>query len=135
MTNQPVETKELKSIEDAIRHLSKKRHVISDTAMRAKSEQVSAKPSRVPDAPPSASIIEEFNHSVSLLLGFVSHTQLDEVAHIASSPARVLLINLLMGVIRGIGFGIGALLIAGITFVMVANRLPAGWVSRFVALF
>lgn len=135
MTNQHVETKELKSIEDAIRHLSKKRHVISDNAIRAKADHVPVKPVRTVEPPPSTSVIEEFNHSVTLLLGFVKHTQLDVVAHIASSPTRVFMINLLMGVIRGIGFGIGTLLIAGITFIMVANRLPAGWLSRFLELF
>jgi len=135
MTNQHVETQELKSIEDAIRHLSKKRHVISDTAIQAKAAHPPVKPARSVSSPPTTAVIEEFNHSVALLLGFVKHTQLDVVAHIASSPARVLVINLLMGVIRGIGFAIGALLIAGITVMMVANRLPTGWVSRFVALF
>lgn len=126
---------DLKSIEDAIRHLSQKRHLITEQAAKAKAELGESKSSnRSAFATTSMQPIEEFNQSVALLLGFIQHTQLDQLAQIASSPVRVFCFNLLIGVIRGIGFAIGVVLIGGITVSMIVSRLPAGWLPKLTAM-
>lgn len=126
---------DLKSIEDAIRHLSQKRHLVSEEAAKAKAALPESKGSnRSPFTNTTMQPIEEFNQSVALLLGFIQHTQLDQLAHLASSPIRVFCFNLLIGVIRGIGFAIGLVLIGGVTVTMIISRLPAGWLPKLISM-
>lgn len=117
----------------AIQNLSSKRNVISDEALKAKQEIDNQR--KVADDTRQAevdkrwdkklAIIEEFNDSVTLLMSIFQNSQFDELAMFASNPSRVLIINFLIGILRGIGFAIGFLLIVLVALIAVKQALPA----------
>jgi hypothetical protein len=129
-----------KSILAAIQNLSSKRHVISDEAIKAKEELDDTR--KLADDQRQAevdkrwnkklAIIEEFNESVTLLMSIFQNSQFDELAMFAANPARVLVINFLIGILRGVGFAIGFLLMLLITLVLVKQALPQDFVIHLI---
>ncbi|NBV42176.1 hypothetical protein EBR96_05345 [bacterium] len=130
------------SIHSAIRNLSSKRNVISEEALKAKrdldEQRTAAAASRQEETDKKwnkkLTIIEEFNDSVALLMSIFQNSQFDELAMFATSPARVLLINFFIGVLRGIGFAVGFLLMVLIALIMIKQALPHDFLIRLVVL-
>ncbi len=104
----------------AIQQLSRKKQVVSEEALKAKEEFDTRKQQLAEDSrksPKQLAIVEEFNHSVRLLVSIFQKSQFDELVMLVSNPSRVLILNFLVGILRGIGFSIGILLVVvAITF-------------------
>jgi hypothetical protein len=104
---------EAKSLSKAIENLSSKRHVISDEAVAAKKhfdEEKEASPhdqSAKKISNKQIALIEEFHHSVKLLSLIFQKSKFDELVLFISNSNRVLVINLLIGFVRGIGWFVG----------------------------
>ncbi|NDC83206.1 hypothetical protein EB093_06025 [bacterium] len=131
-----------KEVLAAVENLAAKRHVISDEALRAKDERDSVR--RPVDDSRQAevdkrwdkklAIIEEFNDSVTLLMSIFQNSQFDELAVFASSPVRVLGINFLIGILRGVGFAIGFLLMLLVAAVAIKHSLPPGFLNHVLGV-
>lgn len=107
------------SLTEAIQRLSsKKKQVVSEDALKAKEDLDSQKQGDLPfDSKRTRKqfyIIEEFTHSVRLLSSIFKRTQFDQLALFITHPARVLVLNFFIGILRGMGFMIGILLVLGI---------------------
>ena len=94
-----------KEIESALENLSKKQHVVSDRAIQASMERKD----RLSQNEKLGPQLEIFNHSVKLLVHLFRASHLDEMAQFIAHPARVLILNFLIGVVRGIGFLAGTI--------------------------
>lgn len=100
----------------AIQNLSHKREAISSEAMEAKKELDESRRFGLGYDTDSLlqkrlSLLSEFDYSVKLLSKILKKTQLDELVLFLSHPSRVLILNLFIGVMRGIGFALGGLFI------------------------
>ena len=80
-------------------------------------------------------IIEEFNDSVTLLMSIFQNSQFDELALFASNPPRIMIINFLIGILRGIGFAIGFLLLFLVALIAVKQAMPADTLLRILNFF
>ncbi|MGE4169340.1 MAG: DUF5665 domain-containing protein [Candidatus Margulisiibacteriota bacterium] len=110
-----------KTLREALENLSKKRHLLTDEAIKAKDNYDKIK---APEAPASTSekqfkknlaVLEEFNDSVHMLSSIFRKSKFDELALFLSQPGRVFIINFFIGIVRGVGFAVGCLMI---TFLM-----------------
>lgn len=103
------------AIRDAIENLSKKRHVISDEALRAREEQLARQENQQKETDKKwdkkLTIIEEFTDSVHLLMAIFKQSALQDIAILTANPTRVLLLSFSIGIFRGLGFAIGFLLV------------------------
>lgn len=100
----------------AIQNLSHKREAISSEAMEAKKELDESRRYGLGYDTDSLlqkrlSLLSEFDYSVKLLSKILKKTQLDELILFLSHPSRVLILNLFIGIMRGIGFALGGLFI------------------------
>jgi hypothetical protein len=99
------------AIRDAIENLSKKRHVISDEALRAREEQLARQENQQKETDKKwdkkLTIIEEFTDSVHLLMAIFKQSALQDIAILTANPTRVLLLSFSIGIFRGLGFAIG----------------------------
>ena len=102
----------------AIENLSRKKHVLSEEAVRAKQEydlvkeEMEAKYSQNMALSKRLSVLEEFNDSVKLLSTIFEASKFDELALFMSNPTRLLILNLFIGIVRGIGFFVGLILVS-----------------------
>jgi uncharacterized membrane protein len=108
---------EVDPISEAIQNLSRKKHVVTPEARRAKEELDQAK-NEIHSQFEAGSLpkrglasIEEFNKSVRLLTSIFEESNFDELALFVSRPGRVLLINFFIGILRGVGFCVGIVLV------------------------
>lgn len=103
------------AIRDAIENLSKKRHVISDEALRAREEQIANQEYQQKETDKKwdkkLTIIEEFTDSVHLLMAIFKQSALQDIAMLTANPTRILLLSFSIGIFRGLGFAIGFLLV------------------------
>ena len=103
------------SIRDAIENLSKKRHVISDEALRAREDQLVRQEQQQKETDKKwdkkLTIIEEFTDSVHLLMAIFKQSALQDIAMLTANPTRILLLSFSIGVFRGLGFAIGLVLV------------------------
>jgi len=103
------------SIRDAIENLSKKRHVISDEALRAREDQLVRQDQQQKETDKKwdkkLTIIEEFTDSVHLLMAIFKQSSLQDIAMLTANPTRILLLSFSIGIFRGLGFAIGLLLV------------------------
>lgn len=128
------------SVMAAIQNLSSKRNVITDEALKAKQEidnqRKATEESRQIEVDKrwdkKLAIIEEFNDSVSLLMSIFQNSRFDELALFASNPPRILLINFMIGILRGIGFAIGFLLMILVALVVIKQAVPMEAVVRLL---
>lgn len=128
------------SVMAAIQNLSSKRNVITDEALKAKQEidnqRKATEESRQIEVDKrwdkKLAIIEEFNDSVSLLMSIFQNSRFDELALFASNPPRILLINFMIGILRGIGFAIGFLLMILVALVVIKQSVPMEAVVRLL---
>lgn len=121
-----------KDVLAAVENIASKKHVLTDEAVRAKEERQQSKIQMDDNRQAEIdkrwdkklAIIDEFNDSVSLLMSIFQNSQFDELAMFASSPSRVLGINFLIGILRGVGFAIGFLLMILIAAVAIKQAIP-----------
>ncbi len=116
------------AIRDAIENLSKKRHVISDEALRAREEQVARQEQQQKETDKKwdkkLSIIEEFTDSVHLLMAIFKQSALQDIAILTANPTRVLLLSFSIGIFRGLGFAIGFLLVLFAMALVFVHSVP-----------
>jgi len=122
---------EPQTLADAIQNLSsKKKHVLSEDAIRAAGEIEDSKE----DAffgnsskwwQKRLAIVEEFQESIRLLTAIFQASGFDEFAAFISNPLRVMLVNLCIGVLRGVGFGIGFLIVISLVGYLFVQSLPS----------
>ena len=104
-------------LREIIDNLSSKKHLLTEEALKAKASFDQFKE----DAPFTGGIskhskkkvrpVEEFNENVQLLLAVFKHSKFDEFIYLLSNPSKLFAIQLLIGIIRGIGFSVGVLLV------------------------
>ncbi len=131
-----------RSVLSAIENLTSKRHVISEAALKAKEDLANHRQETHDNRQlevdkrwdKKLAIIEEFNESVTLLMSIFQNSQFDELALFAANPARVMITNFMIGILRGIGFAIGFLLIVLVALIAIKQALPAGSVSHAIHL-
>lgn len=110
------------SLSEAIENLSRKRHVLNEDAIKAGQDRQISEGASLPNK--KISVVEEFNHSVHLLTSIFKESNFDELAMFVAHPGRVLIINFFIGILRGIGFMVGILLvIVGLAYLF-QNNLP-----------
>lgn len=102
-------TDSTQAIDQALEKLAQKQHVVSDAAVKANQDRLD----RLSQSEKLAPQLDAFNHSVTLLIHLFRASHLDEMAQFIAHPARVLVLNFLIGIVRGIGFlaGVIALLV------------------------
>ena len=89
-------------LEHAIKNVSKRRHVLSDGAKKARQDydDFSERPSFEPmnnDSLPALDTISEFNESVRILISIFEASKFDELSIFISYPSRILILNLFQG--------------------------------------
>ena len=57
--------------------------------------------------------VAALRHEIKLIIGLLEESKFDEVVHLISNPIRLMGINLIIGLFRGLGFAI-ALIIIGL---------------------
>lgn len=75
-------------------------------------------------------MIDEFNDNVLLLRGMFQDSQFDEIVYHLSNPSRLFVIQLVIGILRGIGFAVGVLIIVFLTLYLTLMSLPAAAISH-----
>lgn len=127
------------AIREAIENLSKKRHVISDEAVRAREEQLSRQEQQQKETDKKwdkkLAIIEDFTDSVHLLMAIFKQSALQDIAILTANPARVLLLSFSIGIFRGLGFAIGLLIVLFGAAVVFVHSMPPGAFSNLMAMF
>ena len=116
------------TIRDAIENLSKKRHVISDEAMRAREEQLVRQDQQQKETDKKwdkkLTIIEEFTDSVHLLMAIFKQSALQDISILMANPPRILLLSFSIGIFRGMGFAIGFLAVLFTIAVVFLHSAP-----------
>lgn len=121
---------EIDSLSEAIQNLAqKKKQYVTQEALTAKKEQ-EAKTEHpldnlgISDLNKKLLLIREFEESVNLLSLIFSKSSFDELALLIANPVRMLTLNLMIGVMRGVGFAIGGSMIAFFLLYLVKESLP-----------
>ncbi|MFT5171806.1 MAG: hypothetical protein ACI9BD_001584 [Candidatus Marinamargulisbacteria bacterium] len=145
-------TPKAKSLKKTIDNLSSKKHTVSATALNAKKAVEKQKseafePEILSDDSKDFSkelskdfrkqvlITEEFSQSVKLLVSIFNESNFDEMVMIVANPSRVLVLNFFIGIIRGLGFAVGLMLIMFFVAYFVQDMLPVTFYQFWVMLF
>ena len=111
-------------LEEAINQLSeKKEDLITEEALLAKEEYDMAQfdhDIEDEDALDQIGDIDLFNDHVKCLIAVFKQSKFDEFVHLLGRPHRLYVIQLFMGIFRGVGFVLGALFI--LTVLLYAAR-------------
>lgn len=101
------------NLKRAIENLSKKKHVINEDALKAKEEQLSLPKDSLTTHHLNSQrlMMNEFNKSIRLLMTVFKESNFDEMALIVTNPWRVFVLNFCIGLLRGIGFVVGILIL------------------------
>lgn len=75
-------------------------------------------------------MIDEFNDNVVVLRNLFQNAQFDEIVFHLANPSRLFVIQLLIGILRGIGFAVGVLIIIFLTLYLTILSLPASALSH-----
>ncbi|MFC1752622.1 hypothetical protein ACFL96_04420 [Thermoproteota archaeon] len=107
----------------------KKNKVVTNEALQAKAmmdqeRDPEAQAFHTPKMRNYMGTVKEFNNSIKLLNAIFKSSRFDEFAIFISNPGKTLLLNLSIGIIRGIGFAIGLLLIAALILYLMGTSLP-----------
>ncbi len=94
------------SLAKTIENLSHKSHVISDEAKKAKQDLLNRGNLKEINEQKWL-LMESFSHSVDMLSTVFKKSHFDELALLISNPSRMMILNLMIGLIRGIGFATG----------------------------
>ena len=95
----------------------KKPHVIDEGALKAKENLNYLSESDIDDEfddELTSSSISEFRKSVFLLGKIFEKSRFDELALFIAEPTRILVLNLLIGFLRGVGFFLGIVFVCGL---------------------
>jgi hypothetical protein len=105
-------------LKEAIENISKKKHVISSEASYAKeiinsnkdleNEQVKLNLDK------QHKLLDEFNVSIKLLMSIFKQSRFDEVMGFVAEPYKLILINSIIALFRGVFFGLGFILVSAI---------------------
>jgi len=118
------------SLRTALQNLSSKKDVISSEALQAKkdlNDYREGDPIQITSQKKfkkNVSTISEFNKSIHLLTSIFKESNFDELASMIAHPTRILVLNFLIGILRGIGFGFGVILIFSFLFYLINTSLP-----------
>jgi hypothetical protein len=134
--------KDAKSLKQAIENLSKKSHVINEEAKQAKEKLDDIKDDLVHfkyenknmDQPHSFRLIDELNDSINLLARVFKKSNFDSFAYLLSNPARLVILNFLSGLIKGLGFALGMFIIFIIVLALFLDNLSPATLKA-IALF
>ena len=117
----------LKSLKESLDDISSKKNIISNEALFAKAvtdeylqlrqEEEKARIEK------QGELMQEFNNSIALLMRIFKESNFDTVLGMAAQPARLLLLNFFVSVIRGIGFAFGVLVLIAVA----SQYLPEGF--------
>ena len=55
--------------------------------------------------------VAELRHEIKLIIGLLEESKLDEAVHLVSNPIRLMGINLIIGLFRGLGFALAIVII------------------------
>ena len=104
-----------KAIDD---RLQAKKHYVSADALQAKElfsgasgRQVEAEQTEM-SSKRYADLMAEFNVSIQLLMRIFKESKFDSVLGFVGNPLRLMVLNLMMGIFRGIGFVFGVLVVS-----------------------
>ncbi len=124
-------------LEAAIEHLKDKTHVISDTSRKAKQEYDSFKASQATEVvranQQNVRYMEEFNHNIDLLKLLFQKARMDDLLDVLVYPGRFFLMQLLTGLIRGMAFGLGLILIFAFSLWILVYSLPDSAIAAYLA--
>ncbi len=123
---------ESETIQDAILGLSsKKDNLVTEASIRAHHERQQSRQSQGDGK--TQYLVEEFTSSVRVLSGIFKQSKLDEMVLMLSRPYRLLGLTLMIGVLRGLGFGIGFFLVVGVLAMMLGGQAAlVDAMTRFV---
>jgi hypothetical protein len=96
------------SLAKTIENLSQKSHVISDEAKKAKQDLLN-RGTLKEITEQKWLLMESFSHSVDMLSTIFKKSHFDELALLIANPIRMMILNLVIGLIRGIGFATGVI--------------------------
>ncbi len=119
-----------KSLQEAIENLSSKKHVISDAALQAR--QSSAQQTSGFDK--NHAVLNEFNQSIKLLMSIFRESNFDQFLVLAGKPGRLMTLQLVMGLVRGVGFTLGVVVLGTIA-AYVLNLLYPGLIHHVLLTF
>ncbi|MFC1770967.1 DUF5665 domain-containing protein [Candidatus Margulisiibacteriota bacterium] len=117
------------SLSDAIKKLSKKDNVISQEAKAAKEHFEKEKESQALDpyskkiSEKQIALITEFEESLKILSAIFKKSRFDELVVFITNPKKMLLVNFLIGLIRGIGWMFGVLIILFVFGILIKDCL------------
>jgi hypothetical protein len=119
-----------KSLQDAIENLSAKKHVISDAALQAR--QLSSQ--QMGNFDKNHAVLNEFNQSIKLLMSVFRESNFDQFLVLAGKPGRLMTLQLLMGLIIGVGFTLGVIILGAIS-AYILNLLYPGLIHHTLLMF
>jgi hypothetical protein len=126
---------------EAIANLAQKKQVISEEALKAKQEFDQKKDELGYGLDlgnkkfmKQLGIVDEFNTSVKLLASIFQSSNFDELALFIASPTRVLLVNFFIGILRGLGFALGFLIVFVFLAYLIKLSLPPDYAKHMVIL-
>lgn len=106
---------EEESLKQAIQNLSNKRHVISKEALdakkRADDHARALGREAASDSKTQNLLLQEFNQSIRLLMSVFKESNFDDMALVVTNPWRIFTLNFCIGVLRGLGFCLGVILV------------------------
>ena len=104
------------SLTEQLERLSEsKGHVVSSAAKEARLHAESVDfDSFAGEHTRNMSDIELFNENVKLLVAVLKHTRFDEFVVLIGQPQRFIILSFISGLTRGLGFALGALIVAGL---------------------
>jgi len=124
-------------LSETIENLSQNRQShLTEEAIRAKAQydQMKDDAMRAKKFSRSDGAIEEFNENVHILKGIFEDSQFDEIVYNLSNPGRLFIMQLLVGILRGLGFAIGVVVILFLLVYLVANSLPPGTIGSVIGI-
>ncbi len=125
-------------VNEAIKNISKKKHIVSEEAKKAKEEYDLMKETLEGHYNESSAltkrlaVLDEFNDSVKILSNIFEISRFDELAFAISNPTRMLILNLFIGIMRGIGFIIGIILVAFLVAYLIKTSLSPQLIEKFL---
>ncbi|RAP26299.1 hypothetical protein DID78_06875 [Candidatus Marinamargulisbacteria bacterium SCGC AG-343-D04] len=100
-------------LKKAVENISSKKHVVSTESVHARDVSIKHNQQEREDAlvilEKHEKLMKEFNVSISLLMRVFKGSKFDQVMGLAMDPVRLVLLNFVIGVFRGLGFFLAAI--------------------------
>ena len=116
-------------LKESLDNLSSRKHVISDEAVHAKrhleEEQRASQLELAQNVEKQQDLLKEFNVSIKLLTKIFQQSKFDSILGLAVNPTRMLVLNFCIGIFRGFGFCVGALIFASLFLYFFADIVLA----------